>query len=48
MMLAFTDVDTDEDIDDVMLLEFLHRNCDWGRESCRAWLAKASIIEAGR
>nr|WP_224043906.1 hypothetical protein [Paraburkholderia unamae] len=97
VILAFTDVDTNEDIDGVMLLEFLHRSlcrlnelacnnggksrhprygrpwnnpaepllaitshppdpvttppdhdCDWGRESCRAWLAKTSIIEAGR
>ncbi|KGD39045.1 hypothetical protein DO72_3041 [Burkholderia pseudomallei] len=94
-MLAFADIDTDEDVDGVMLLVLLHRSMcgmnelacnlggesrhprygrpriclgrapisdhqpptrpgdntprimsDWGRESCRAWLAKAPIIGA--
>ncbi|KGS93396.1 hypothetical protein X963_4503 [Burkholderia pseudomallei MSHR7498] len=95
VMLAFADIDTDEDVDGVMLLVLLHRSMcgmnelacnlggesrhprygrpqiclgrapisdhqpptkpgdntprimsDWGRESCRAWLAKAPIIGA--
>ncbi len=66
-MLAFTDIDADEDIDGITLLCVLHRSvcrmnglarnnngdntppdhdCDWGRESCRARLAKTPIIGA--